>query len=517
MTKNRLVAATLLCTAGALIVAGQTPDDQAGVQPLARGPIHEAFARPFEADVRPGPIVPKQPPNPIEEVPPDQQPGGDNVVWIPGYWAWDDERADFIWVSGCWRDVPPNQAWVPGYWAQADGGCQWVPGFWTSSQETEEEFLPPPPASVDEGPSTPAPDAQSVYIPGVWVYRQNQYAWRPGFWLPWQQGWVFNPARYFWTPAGYVFSEGFWDYPLAQRGLPFAPMQFTQPLWNQPGWAYQPNSAIVPSLLSSALFVRPLVDSYYFGNYFEPRYAQAGFVPWLDHHIARNVPDPLVSHYRGQHDVNEFRRQYAQRRAGTSSQQLDLVAPLTKVAGQVSLHQVSPAQRDEQRRHATAVRAAATQRHQADTHAVKKAAQAGAPARVKAALPRVAPARPTTVPAAAIRRAPPAHPTLPPHVARPAPARAPLAPHRFEARAALHPAAVPGEKATPKPKVESKVAPHPKVEVKPPAVHPKPAPKTEEKAKPAPRPVSSSGAGFYQSGQIYLLSRSSGSDRLCAS
>lgn len=33
-------------------------------------------------------------------LPPDQKPEGDDVAWIPGYWAWDDERNDFLWVSG---------------------------------------------------------------------------------------------------------------------------------------------------------------------------------------------------------------------------------------------------------------------------------------------------------------------------------------------------------------------------------------------------------------------------------
>ncbi len=37
---------------------------------------------------------------------PDQKPEGTNVQWIPGYWSWDDERKDYLWVSGFKRDVP---------------------------------------------------------------------------------------------------------------------------------------------------------------------------------------------------------------------------------------------------------------------------------------------------------------------------------------------------------------------------------------------------------------------------
>src|SRR5690349_20399268 len=75
----------------------QQPDNNAqGVEVLTSGPVHEAFAQPTEIRPQASPVVPKQPPGPIEEVPPDQKQAGDNVVWIPGYWAWEDERSDFI-------------------------------------------------------------------------------------------------------------------------------------------------------------------------------------------------------------------------------------------------------------------------------------------------------------------------------------------------------------------------------------------------------------------------------------
>src|SRR5207248_1484844 len=76
------------------------------------------------------PVVPKEPPEPIDELPPDQKPEGDNVQWIPGYWAWDDQASDFLWISGFWRDVPPGRRWVPGTWQKVEGGWQWVAGFW---------------------------------------------------------------------------------------------------------------------------------------------------------------------------------------------------------------------------------------------------------------------------------------------------------------------------------------------------------------------------------------------------
>ena len=37
------------------------------------------------------------------------KPDGANVVWVTGYWAWDDMRKDFIWISGIWRDTPNHR------------------------------------------------------------------------------------------------------------------------------------------------------------------------------------------------------------------------------------------------------------------------------------------------------------------------------------------------------------------------------------------------------------------------
>ena len=63
--------------------AGDPGQDQ-DVQVLTRGPVHEAFALPVVHDPKPGLTVPKQPPAPVEERPPDQKPAGQNVQWISG-------------------------------------------------------------------------------------------------------------------------------------------------------------------------------------------------------------------------------------------------------------------------------------------------------------------------------------------------------------------------------------------------------------------------------------------------
>jgi hypothetical protein len=95
---------TVLATIGmgfsaSSVIGAQEPDV------LTAGPVHEAFAETASFDPEPGIVVPKAPPSAIEEVPPDEKPEGD-VQWISGYWAWDDDRDGFIWISGSGGFLP---------------------------------------------------------------------------------------------------------------------------------------------------------------------------------------------------------------------------------------------------------------------------------------------------------------------------------------------------------------------------------------------------------------------------
>ncbi|MFH1748080.1 MAG: hypothetical protein ABIG44_13675 [Planctomycetota bacterium] len=72
-------------------------------------------------------------------MPPDQRPESADVTWIPGYTAWDDERNDYVWVSGVWRAPPARSSMdvrvlgkdalsyfdtlLPGYLPSSVGGC----------------------------------------------------------------------------------------------------------------------------------------------------------------------------------------------------------------------------------------------------------------------------------------------------------------------------------------------------------------------------------------------------------
>jgi hypothetical protein len=254
--------------------------EEPGVQVQTRGPVHEAFAEPTEVKPQPGPIVPKKPPDPIPEQPPDQKPEGENVSWIPGYWSWDADQQDFLWVSGFWRVAPPDRRWVPGYWTEAEGGWQWVPGFWAPASQEDVQYLPAPPASVDNGPSTPAPDDDSFYVPGNWAYRDTGYVWSPGYWSVARPGWIWQPACYYWSPSGYVFCNGYWDFPLETRGVLFAPVCFTRPLWLTPGWCFRPRFVVGVNSLLDCFWCRPSWCSFYFGDFYGARYARLGFLPW---------------------------------------------------------------------------------------------------------------------------------------------------------------------------------------------------------------------------------------------
>lgn len=270
-------------------------------QVLTRGPVHEAFAEAVTFDPEPGIVVSEAPPAAIEELPPDQRPEGTNVAWIPGYWGWDDERSDFLWVSGVWRALPPGRQWVPGYWGQSAQGFQWTSGYWADAQVQTVTYLPEPPATVEAGPNVAASSSDHMWMPGCWVWHQNRYAWRPGFWAIVQPDWVWVPAHYVWAPRGYVFVDGYWDYAIGRRGVLFAPVYFTGRAYARPGYSYSPTIAIDLGVFANHLFLRPRYQHYYFGDYYAPNYQTAGYYSSYSYHSGRYGYDPIYAHQRWQH------------------------------------------------------------------------------------------------------------------------------------------------------------------------------------------------------------------------
>jgi hypothetical protein len=234
-------------------------------------------------------------------VTPDQRPEGANVTWIPGYWAWDDERNDFLWVSGIWRSLPPGRQWVPGYWGRSQQGFQWTSGYWADAAANEIDYLPEPPAMVEVGPNIAASSADDMWLPGCWIWRQNRYAWRPGYWTGGNPDWDWVPDHYVWTPSGYVFVDGYWDYSVGRRGVLFAPVYFDAGVYSRRGFSFSPSVVINPGVFARHLFLRPGYGHYYFGDYYGSNYANAGFSPWFSFHSSRRGYDPIYAHQRWQH------------------------------------------------------------------------------------------------------------------------------------------------------------------------------------------------------------------------
>ncbi len=301
---------------------------------LTQGPVHEAFAAPVVHDPQAATTVPKQPPDPIQELPPDQKPSGQNIQWIPGYWAWDVTRNDYLWISGVWREPPPGSQWVPGYWHDVDGGFQWVPGAWMpasaapadagaqASPQSQATYMPPPPRSLEAGPNTPQPGPNVAWTPGYWSWQGGGYAWRPGFWAAVQPNWIWIPPHYAWTPGGYLFVPGYWDLPVANRGLMFAPVYYPQPVYAQAGFAFTPSISIVGSAVTANLFVQPSANVYLFGNYYAQTNVSLGIVPWFSFSFSTGRPayyDPLFSYYavvnirQNPQWIVQVRRAYAMR------------------------------------------------------------------------------------------------------------------------------------------------------------------------------------------------------------
>ncbi len=299
---------------------------EAGMQVLTRGPVHEAFAKASMTGATAGIIVSKAPPEAIAEIPPDQRPEGGNVAWIPGYWSWDDDRSDFIWESGVWRDLPPGRQWVPGYWSAVPGGWQWISGFWGDVAQTEVTYLPPPPEPIEAGPNSPAPGPDYLWTPGCWVWQPPGYAWQAGYWVPQRPEWIWVSAHYTWTPRGYVYVPGYWDHDIVHRGMMFAPVYYERPLYGRPDYVYTPSIAIDLGVVAACLFVQPRSNHYYFGDYYDHRYEQRGFYPWYSKELRRYGDDPIYVHYRAEqlrhdpdwdHHVQErfdFRRRHVDAR-----------------------------------------------------------------------------------------------------------------------------------------------------------------------------------------------------------
>lgn len=320
-----------------VIGGGYSNYDDQDAEVLTRGPVHEAFAGMVAYDSGPGLIISRRPPEPIEELAPYERPAGEDVTWIPGYWGWDDDRTDFLWVSGTWRALPPGRAWIAGYWGESRDGYQWTSGYWADAEMQETTYLPQPPRSLESGPNIDRPSIDYGWTPGCWVWYRGHYAWRPGYWAEGRGDWVWVPAYYVWTPHGHIFVEGFWDYTVQRRGMLYAPVYIQSRAYGRRGYSYSPRIVINLGLFTDNLFMRPRYSHYYFGDYYAPRYSDSGFYFSFSWHSDRYGYDPFYSHRHWEHRRdrdwdNRFRASYRYRRDN------EIARPPATWAAQVSIY-----------------------------------------------------------------------------------------------------------------------------------------------------------------------------------
>ena len=68
------------------------------------------------------------PPLPVYVQPPCPEP---NLMWTPGYWAFDYDAQQYYWVPGAWVPAPYEGAlWTPPYWGWGGGVYMFHAGYW---------------------------------------------------------------------------------------------------------------------------------------------------------------------------------------------------------------------------------------------------------------------------------------------------------------------------------------------------------------------------------------------------
>ena len=289
---------------------------------LNQGPIHEGFAQPLDLAPQAGIISPDEPPASITENPAAERPKSSSYVWIPGYWAWDTERTDYVWVSGCWRMPPTGMSWMPGYWNKVPQGWQWVAGFWIPTPQAKQiQYLPAPPELVEVQAPAVTVVSGTMWVPPCYYWRGNSYVLRQGYWLESPSNWVWVPSHYTWTPRGYVFVSGYWDHVLTTRGVLYAPVYFPRHYYRAPGFSYSLGVVVNVGNLEFSLFSSPRYCHYYFGDYYSDVYVGLGIYPWFEFEMRHGWYDPIYvhdrCHYRRSmpHWDEHIRHEYDLRRA----------------------------------------------------------------------------------------------------------------------------------------------------------------------------------------------------------
>jgi hypothetical protein len=327
----------LLLAANARAQGGEDVDVQTS------GPVHEGFANPtvFEDSSEPF-YVDVDPPTLIEEAPPQERPA--NTEWVPGYWSYEDESHDWMWVSGTWRATPPGYVWVSGYWIKTWKGWRYVRGYWAPAGygTNEIEYLPPPPPTLEAGPIGYQPWPNAIWVPGTWIWVSGGYLgwmWQPGYWIVYNPDWTWVPASYAWTPYGYIFIPGHYDHSCEHRGFLYAPVCFPRRSYLAVGFVFSPSFVINVSLFSGSFFTRPSYCHYYFGDYYSETCWNRGIYPAFSFQYTKYGYDPIFAHASIQygkgnpHWAESQRSEYLLRRNDVTKRPAKTLALQNKMQG----------------------------------------------------------------------------------------------------------------------------------------------------------------------------------------
>jgi len=255
---------------GLLFISHSTPSETLQVEPYKEGNVHEAYV---SASTGSGTVfrsVSKAPPKPINEQSPLKCTA--EAIWIPGYWAWNEELKDYIWISGVWRIPPPNHIWNPGLWKQIGNEWVWLRGFWSSEPLERIQYIQDHPMSPREEAIPIAPTNDYFWMSGYWEYdfSAKQFNWLTGKWVRLDPEWIYTPPSYLWRPEGYIFISAYWDQPLELRGCPYSPVRIDPDV--RSSIVYTPSLIVQPEAIIHYCFTYYPDYAFFFihHNYFHP-------------------------------------------------------------------------------------------------------------------------------------------------------------------------------------------------------------------------------------------------------
>ena len=231
-----ILGSALLSTSVFGQLAAERPVVSPATSVLVPGAVHEALVSDSPFPLRPQVIVLQPPPGavPAAERPPQ---GSSDSIWIEGYWEWSQPLRQYTWLPGFWRRAPENLRWHAGAWVSAPDGVVRHPGYWYDAQRQPQLMRLAPPDKQEREATRRMTPPGTVWIRGGWtVDQQNQYQWEPGFVATEEEGLQWQPATVLPAAGGFAVVEGYWDYPVSERGTAYAAIQlpkadnFTEPL-----------------------------------------------------------------------------------------------------------------------------------------------------------------------------------------------------------------------------------------------------------------------------------------------